>query len=144
MNIIQVYQRFPTEKDCIAYLETVRWKGLPVCPYCGSNHATAMPRENRYHCNACYTTFSVTVNSIFHQSHLPLPKWFLAIFLILDGEMSISIRRLAKILAVNKNTAWNLKKRIHKAMTNSGERALLLHIVETVDLRTSVQLFTGW
>ena len=33
MNIIQVFQKFPTQESCIAHLETARWKGAPVCPY---------------------------------------------------------------------------------------------------------------
>ena len=72
MNIIEIYQKFPTESDCIAHLEYVRWKDKPKCVYCNSIKTTPLPKENRHHCNNCNTTFSVTVGTIFHHTHLAL------------------------------------------------------------------------
>jgi transposase-like protein len=94
MNIVQVYEKFPTEEDCILHLEEVRWHGKPVCPYCGSNRTTE--NEHRHHCNNCNTSFSVTVNTIFHHTHLPLQKWFLAISLVLNAKKGLSARQLAR------------------------------------------------
>ena len=79
MNIVRIYELFPTESDCIAHLEKVRWKVKPICPYCGSDRTTAAPTEQRHHCNNCKTSFSVTVGTIFHHTHLPLQKWLLAV-----------------------------------------------------------------
>lgn len=128
MNIIQIYQRFPTEKDCIIYLEGVRWKGNPICPYCKSDNSTAMPREDRHHCNNCNTSFSVTVGTIFHHTHIPLQKWLLAVTLVLNAKKGISSRQLARDLEVNKDTAWSMQMRIRNAMHDQGE--LLSGIVE--------------
>jgi hypothetical protein len=89
-----------------------------------------MPAEQRYHCNACKTTFSATVNTIFHHTHLPLQKWFLAISLILNAKKGISARQLARDIQVNRNTAWYLGMRIRRAMMDSAERDLLTGIVE--------------
>lgn len=130
MNIIEVYRLFPTEADCIAHLEQVRWKGKPVCPYCASDRVTPLKKEHRHHCNNCNTTFSVTVNTIFHHTHLPLQKWFLAISLILNARKGISARQLARDLEINKNTAWYLSMRIRKAMIESSQRDLLHGLVE--------------
>ena len=128
MNIIQVYKRFPKHDDCIHHLEAVRWNGRPQCPYCKSHNITAMPKENRHHCNNCNTSFSVTVQTIFHNTKLDLQKWFLAIALILNAKKGLSARQLARDLEVNKNTAWYMSMRIRKAMTDDGE--LLKGIVE--------------
>src|SRR4030067_154367 len=126
MNIIQVYKLFPTEADCIAHLETVRWQGKPFCPY-GSvvGNSTPMPKEQRHHCNACKTTFSVTIRTIFHHTHLPLQKWFLAVSLILNAKKGISARQLARDLEVNKSTAWRMGMQIRKAMAEGAQRQLL-------------------
>jgi len=105
MDIVEIYRRFPTEQDCISYLEKVRWKGKPTCPYCESTNQTPMSKEKRYHCNSCNTSFSVTVRTIFHKTKLPLQKWFLAICLILNAKKGISARQLARDLKVNKDTA---------------------------------------
>jgi transposase-like protein len=121
MNIISIYKKFPTEADCIAHIEQVRWHGVPVCPYCRSTKTTAMPAERRHHCNGCNTTFSVTVNTIFHHTHVPLQKWFLAISLVLNAKKGISARQLARDLEVNKNTGWYIETRIRNALFEQGE-----------------------
>ncbi len=128
MNIVAIYKKFPTEADCIRHIERVRWNGTPVCPYCKSTRTTPIPSESRHHCNSCNTTFSVTVGTIFHHTHLPLQKWFLAISLVLNAKKGISARQLARDLEVNKNTAWFMGMRIRNAMFEQGE--LLKGIVE--------------
>jgi len=129
-NIVSIYKRFPTADDCLSHIETVRWKGRPMCPYCTSDRATKAKTDWRYHCNACNTSFSVTVNTIFHHTHLDLQKWFLAIALILNAKKGISARQLARDIEVNRNTAWYLGMRIRRAMLDVGERELLTGIVE--------------
>lgn len=130
MNITEVYRKFPTEADCIAYLEHVRWQGKPVCPYCFSEHTTSILVEQRHHCNSCNTSFSVTVNTIFHHTHLPLQKWFLAISRILNANKGISARQLARDLEINKDTAWSLAMRIRNALTEPDQRNLLHGLIE--------------
>ena len=34
MDLIKVMEMFPTQEDCIAYLERLRWQGSPECPDC--------------------------------------------------------------------------------------------------------------
>jgi len=130
MNIVEIFAKFPTEKDCIDYLEQIRWHGTPVCPYCNSQKVSTVKEENRYHCNKCNTSFSVTVGTIFHDTRLPLQKWFLALTLMLNAKKGMSARQLARDLDVNKNTGWFLAMRIRKAMTQSSERDLLMGVVE--------------
>jgi transposase-like protein len=129
-NIVSIYKRFPTENDCLAHIERVRWQSHPVCPYCTSDRVTPIASEQRHHCNACNTTFSVTVNTIFHHTHLPLQKWFLALTLILNAKKGIAARQLGRDLDVNKNTAWYLGMRIRRAMADGAERELLTGICE--------------
>ncbi len=128
MNIVTIYKKFPLESDCIAHFEAVRWKGTPICPYCHSTRTTPLPSEFRHHCNGCNTTFSVTVDTIFHHTHLPLQKWFLAISLVLNAKKGISARQLARDLEVNKNTAWYMGMRIRNAMFEQPE--LMRGIIE--------------
>jgi len=130
MNIIEVYNKFPTQKDCLNHLESVRWKGQPTCPYCNSINYTPMPKENRHHCNNCNTSFSVTVGTIFHKTKLDCQKWFLAISLILNAKKGISARQLARDIDVNRNTAWYMGMRIRKAMTQITDQSFLKGIVE--------------
>lgn len=131
MNIIQVYKQFPTQNDCLTYLEKVRWHNNPQCPYCNSNNYTPLKQECRYHCNTCNTSYSVTVQTIFHKTKVDLQKWFLAVSIILNAKKGISARQLARDIEVNKNTAWYMAMRIRRAMRERQE--LLEGIVEIDD-----------
>lgn len=126
--LTEVYKRFPTQADCIKYLETVKWQGAPICPYCGGIKSSPMPKEHRHHCNDCNTSYSVTVGTIFHKTKIDLQRWFLAVTLILNAKKGISARQLARDLDVNKNTAWYMAMRIRKSMIQ--QRQLLQGIVE--------------
>ena len=80
-----------------------------------------MPAESRHHCNSCNTTFSVTVGTIFHHTHLDLQKWFLAISLVLNAKKGTSARQLARDIEVNKNTSWYMAMRIRNTMFEQPE-----------------------
>jgi transposase-like protein len=128
MNIVSVYKKLPSQAACIKHLEEVRWNGTPVCPYCNSKNQSPLPKENRYHCNNCNTTFSVTVGTIFHKTKMDLQKWFLAIALTLNAKKGMSARQLARDIEVTKDTAWRIMMQIRKAFVEDGD--LLEGIIE--------------
>jgi len=130
MNLVEIFDRYPSQEECIEYLEQVRWHGKPNCPYCQSVHATPLPSEKRHRCNNCNTSFSVTVGTIFHRTHLPLQKWFLAVTLILNAKKGVASRQLARDLKVNKDTAWRISMKIREAMAENEQRVLLSGLVE--------------
>ncbi len=75
MDIVKIFEKFPTQKSCIEHLEKTVWSAGPIFPYCFSTtKITKQKNENRFHCNACKTGFSATVNTIFHDTKLPLQK----------------------------------------------------------------------
>lgn len=116
--------------DCRALLEEIRWQGTPRCPYCGSTNSTSIKKENRHHCNSCFNSYSVTIGTIFHGSHVPLSKWFKAIYLYLDTSLTpktLSVRSLAKEIRVDKDTASSMLKRIRFCIQNNP--ALLISIL---------------
>lgn len=119
-----------SDRDCLTLLETLRWSDNPICPYCGSDRTTAMPKERRHRCNGCNVAFSATVGTVFHHTHLSLQTWFVAISLVLDARKPISARHLAQRLSVNKNTAWQINKRIEMALLEPAQRDLLLEIAD--------------
>jgi transposase-like protein len=104
-----------TQEECLALLEQIRWQGRPQCPYCDSRKASRFKREHRYHCNGCFTSFSVTVGTLFHKTHVKLPKWFQAIRIVMTHSQKISVRQLAAQIEVNKNTAAFMLARIQEA-----------------------------
>lgn len=130
MDITEIYKLYPTHDDCLDHLENVRWHGTPKCPYCQSTRTTLLPREKRHHCNSCNTTFSVTVKTIFHHTHLDLQKWFLAVCLTLNAKKGVAARQMARHVHVNKDTAWRINMKIREAMSEREQRELLTGLVE--------------
>lgn len=128
MNIIQVFKNFPTQESCIQHLESKRWPEKVTCAYCGSDRTYPRKQDLRHHCNSCSKSFSVTVGTIFHDTRVPLQKWFLAISLIINAKKGISARQLARDIEVNKDTAWSMAMRIREGMKDNG--ALLHGVVE--------------
>ena len=130
MNIITIFKKFPTQKTCIEFIEQARWGSIPTCPYCQSTHTKKDKEGFRHYCYTCKTSFSVTVQTIFHHTHMPLQKWFLAISLILNAKKGISALQLSRDIEVNKNTAWRIAMQIRKSMNQAGHNNLLAGIVE--------------
>ncbi len=130
MDIVKIYELFPTNDGCRDHLESVRWGNKPKCPYCKSSNSTPLPKQKRHHCNNCNTSYSVTVGTIFHHTHLDLQKWFLAICLILNAKKGIAARQLARDLHVNKDTAWRIDMKIRQAMMEREQREILTGLVE--------------
>jgi hypothetical protein len=69
--------------------------------------------------------------TIFHGSHLPLLKWFWALYLIGTDKGSISALRLSKLIEVNWKTARLMLKRLRAAV---GHRDSLYRLSGTIEL----------
>ena len=119
-----------TQNNCLELLEEVIWNNKPQCPYCESHRHTQLKNEYRYRCNSCHTAYSVTVKTLFHDSRLPLNKWFTALHVLLFINKEITSRNLALILSVNKNTAWYLMKRIENGLLDTNNRQIIFSIME--------------
>ena len=99
----------------------LRWPGTdgaPVCPACGCLDIYDLTTRRRFKCAACHHQFSVTSGTIMHDSHLPLRKWFIAIFLMVQSKKGMSALQLKRTLGVAYKTAWYLCHRIREAMGN--------------------------
>ena len=134
MNLIEVMERFPDQESCISHLETLRWRGTPHCPHCGSlgvqrRTECETGRIGRYNCHDCNATFKVTSGTVFHGTKIALQKWFLAICLIGNAKKSLSSHQLARDLDLNQKTAWFIMTRIRAEMAKKGG-ALLQGIIE--------------
>lgn len=129
MNIVEIFNRFPSQDSCIKHLEKIRWPNGPVCPYCfEEKQISKQKNESRHHCNSCNTSFSVTVNTIFHDTKVPLQKWFLAIMLMLNAKKGLSAKQIERDINVTYKTAWYMCMRIRRAMLD--QKPMLMGIIE--------------
>ena len=133
MSFAQFLKRFPNEKTCAEYLYHVRWPNGFVCPVCGHRHCYALNRPGRYQCAKCRHQTSLTANTVMHRTHLPLTKWFWAIYLVACDKRGISALALAGKISVSYETAWYLLCRIRKAMEARDAQYTLGGIIEFDD-----------
>lgn len=133
MNLIAVMERFPTQEDCIDYLERIRWHGSPECPHCESTHVRRRNerdegRIGRWNCHQCKSTFKATHGTVFQGTKIPLQKGFLAISLMAHAKKSLSSCQLARDLGLKQKAAWSLMMKIRAEM--GKENVILEGIVE--------------
>lgn len=117
-NLMSLIESFPDEDACRDYLEKVRWPNGVACPRCGDMSVSEIRERNQWDCNSCRYQFSVTAGTIMHRSHLPLRKWFVAIYLMCEAKKGVSAKQLERTLGVAYQTAWHLCHRIREAMGN--------------------------
>src|SRR5207302_9385183 len=85
-------------------------------PRCDSDKMSRVTKRNQYDCDSCRYQFSVTSGTVFHDTHLPLWKWLLATYLMVESKKGISANQLKRTLAISYKTAWYLCHRIRNAM----------------------------
>lgn len=129
INLVELVDRFHDEGRCRSYLEGLRWPDGMECPRCNGKTISRIKERRQLDCDSCRYRFSVTAGTIFHDSHLPLWKWFLAVYLIVESKKGISANQLKRTLGVTYKTAWYLSHRIRAAL-NEVDAQLLKGIVE--------------
>jgi len=91
-----------------------------MCPRCKDPRVSRLKEYARYECVGCEYQFTVTSGTIFHDSHLPLPIWFVAVLLLCEAKKGMSAHQLKRTIWGLHNgsykTAWYLCHRIRAAM----------------------------
>jgi transposase-like protein len=123
MNLLKVTQTFATEDQALDYLVQARWPKGVRCLACDHDKVYRIATVGKtgkpcrlYECADCKLHFSATTGTLFHDSHLPLQKWFMAMALMSEAKKGISANQVARHLGVQYKTAWHLCHRIRKAM----------------------------
>jgi transposase-like protein len=117
-------EAFDTDHECRAYMEALRWPYGIKCPRCQSEKISRIKERKQFECDGCRYQFSVTAGTIFHDSHLGLPKWLLAIFLMCEAKKSMSALQLKRTMGVSYKTAWYMCHRIREAMKTEDAPSL--------------------
>lgn len=116
MTITDVFQLYSTDEHCRELLKRLRWPNGVQCPRCQSKTISRISTQKKFECVECEYQFSVLSNTIFHDTHLPLEKWFLTTFLICESRKGMSANQVRRMLGVSYKTAWYLCHRIRAAM----------------------------
>src|SRR5713226_1881544 len=154
MNLADLMERFSTVDAARGYLEAQRWPDGPVCPHCGlvgeayritpkakppiktkqsKSEATKRirkPRQGLWKCAGCRKPFTVTVGTIFEDSHITLNKWVIAVHLLCASKKGMSAHQLHRMLGVTYKSAWFMAHRIRYGMSQEPLASKLSGVVE--------------
>ena len=121
VDLCSLIDRFGDDQKCRNYLEHLRWPNGVRCPKCQGTKLSSILKRDQYNCDteSCGYQFSVMAGTIFHDTHLPLTKWFLATYLICQSRKGMSANQLKRMLKINYRTAWYLCHRIRHAMAEA-------------------------
>lgn len=133
--------QFRDEDAAREWLEKKRWPDGAVCPHCGlvgeaykiavkektpeqiealttAKKRIRKPRKGLWACAGCRKQFTVTVKTVFEDSHIPLHVWLYAIHLMSSSKKGISAHQLMRNLGIKQyKSAWFMAHRIRYAMT---------------------------
>lgn len=122
------------------YLEAMRWPEGPICPHCGvigeayrlkAKEGSKRPvRKGVWKCKGCRKQFTVTVGTIFADSHIKPHKWLLAIHLLCASKKGMSAHQLHRMLGITYKSAWFMAHRIRYAMAQEPLSTKLSGTVE--------------
>ena len=140
LNLATLAKHFSDEDTARELLEFMRWPNGPVCPRCKSTVAYRLTprveskrpvRKGVLKCKGCRKQFTVTVGTIFEDSHIPLNKWLLAIHLLCSSKKGMSAHQLMRMLGLKSyKSAWFMAHRIRYAMEQGSFADKLSDIVE--------------
>jgi transposase-like protein len=120
---------FTDETKAREWLEARVWPQGPTCPHCGNADQEKITkldgdahRAGVYQCNEpqCRLQFTVTVNTVFERSKIPLTKWLAALFLMTASKKGISAHQVHRMLGISYKSTWFLMHRLREAMRVGG------------------------
>ncbi|MBA2645194.1 MAG: transposase [Pyrinomonadaceae bacterium] len=116
LNLASLAKHFSDDDAARELLEHMRWPNGAVCPCCGATEAYRLTprveskrpvRKGVLKCKSCRKQFTVTVGTIYEDSHIPLSKWLLAIHLLCSSKKGMSAHQLMRMLDLKSyKSAW--------------------------------------
>ena len=136
MNAITFAPLFADEAKALAFIESKIWPdGKPICPHCEATESQYSlsntgkgktgARLGLRKCGKCRKQYTVRVNTIFEDSHIPLNKWLFAIYLMCSSKKGISANQLKRELGISYRSCWFMCHRIREAMTQQPLAGML-------------------
>lgn len=134
-SLFEFLKDYGTEAQCENALFTWRFPNGFVCPECANKTCCRLRRRPRvWQCNHCRHQMSLTGNTIFANTKLPLTKWFLAMHLLSQTKTGLSAMELKRQLGVKYDTAWMLKHKLLQAMKESDDKQPISGIIQLDDV----------
>jgi len=117
MTLLEVHKKYNTQAKCLKLLEKLRWGKIVKCTYCHSTKTSPIKKEQgRHTCKNCKRSFSVFVDTIFEDTRLELPKWFIVITMMLNAKSGIAAKEIQRNIGGSYKTSYYAAMRIRIGM----------------------------
>jgi transposase-like protein len=118
----QAVKHFSDEQVCIDTVAALRWPDGPICPKCGSGKNGYLATQMRWKCKnkECRKQFSVKVGTIFEDSPIPLDKWLIALWMLVNCKNGISSYEVGRDLGITQKSAWFVLHRLRLALQHGS------------------------
>lgn len=129
-TITDFMRRFPDDDACLNHLMKLRYGETLQCPKCGKEGRFArIKKMPAYSCPWCGHHIHPMVGTPFHRSHVPLQKWFYAMYLFTTTRHGVPAKELQRQLGVAYRTAWRMGHKLREYMGQTdGDDGLSGHV----------------
>src|ERR1700722_9807857 len=117
---------FSDPKNCREYLVARRWPDGVICPRCQSKNVLFLEKYNRWHCREKHDApqFTLKTGTIFEDSPIPLSKWLMAMWMIVNDKNGVSSWEIHRAVKVTQKSAWFMLHRIRLAMKEDSSQKI--------------------
>lgn len=130
LTLPEFQDRFSEEDACLQAVFEAKWPFGFICPHCEHNDGYPIAGRRNIECACCGRQTSITADTLFERSHIPLVTWFLVIYFMAQDKGGVSGMRLANQLGMRYPTVLSMLHRLRDVMGARDENRTLAGYIE--------------
>ena len=112
-SVLEFWDTFRTNNDCIKYLEELIWDGQPESPFDPTSKVYKC-KNGKYKCKNTNKYFTVLNGTIFEGSKIPLRSWFYALYCLTNIKKGKSALQISKDIHISHYRALKMLHKIRE------------------------------
>jgi len=112
---------YPDKEYCFKYIADLKWAQGYSCKKCANSQYLSGQTLFSRRCTKCGYDESVTANTLFQNSKIPITKALYMLFLVYSSKGTISSYKLSKILSIRQSTCWTYNAKMQKLFLERKE-----------------------
>jgi transposase-like protein len=121
-TLLAATRYFADPDVCVDFVAAMRWPDGVTCPHCAGKRVSYLGSRRIWKCMAktCHRQFSVKTFSVFEDSPIPLDKWLIAVWMVVNCKNGISSYEISRDVKVTQKSAWFMLHRIRLALRDGS------------------------
>jgi transposase-like protein len=122
-NEVEFGKRFATESACFEYLFKIKWPDGFICSKC-AHRFYWISCKHIYICTRCESHFSLTADTIMHDTKKPITYWFRAMWWFTTRKSGVNAINLQDLLGCSYVTAWSWLQKLRRCTIRKDREKL--------------------